>query len=345
MESPQPEFWKRKSSLVNHSAIVLPNVPFFLEEPDLLSSVRSYITEIQGIQDSSSEIPDVFRIVSRNTGKPTKFVKIMLKSKDASDRLIEQGEMRLRFKHHGLARTFTVQAAHRPRNRPTRCYRCQEFGHQAKVCQNQARCVRCSEDHDRHANCDEKPVLCSNCGSKDHQANSSDCPTYQRNLVDYNSSYKPKPSQYVRRSEFVALQQEVQQLKTALAALTTPRQSNPAIQKTWERFQIRAKTKRTTSDNRPEIKPKKTRQSPVQRQPSPPPMKPVQRQPSPPRVKPAKPAEPIQEPRAPAPEPAMEPAPTTTNQMSAEDLETIRKALIDCQQAAQEFHSAMPSSQ
>ena len=61
----------------------------------------------------------------------------------------------------------------------TQCYRCQEFGHAAKNCNWEPKCVRCSGKHDSRS-CPTKmiaeaPAKCSGCNGN-HVASSKECP-------------------------------------------------------------------------------------------------------------------------------------------------------------------------
>ena len=68
---------------------------------------------------------------------------------------------------------------------PTRCFKCQRFGHIAQSCRAKARCPRCSEEHD-YNNCplkasasapDAVRLKCPNCGD-DHSAAYKGCKSF-----------------------------------------------------------------------------------------------------------------------------------------------------------------------
>ncbi|XP_077294738.1 uncharacterized protein LOC143917183 [Arctopsyche grandis] len=65
----------------------------------------------------------------------------------------------------------------------TQCFRCQEYGHAAKNCNRQAKCVKCAGAH-LTAQCNQgivTPAVCSGC-SGSHPANFKDCPKRQSYL-------------------------------------------------------------------------------------------------------------------------------------------------------------------
>ncbi|XP_077297277.1 uncharacterized protein LOC143919257 [Arctopsyche grandis] len=65
----------------------------------------------------------------------------------------------------------------------TQCFRCQEYGHAAKNCNRQAKCVKCAGTH-LTAQCNQgivTPAVCSGC-SGSHPANFKDCPKRQSYL-------------------------------------------------------------------------------------------------------------------------------------------------------------------
>ena len=61
--------------------------------------------------------------------------------------------------------------------KPTRCYKCQRFGHIASKCNFKGRCPTCGEDHEfMQCNKKETPVCC-NCGG-DHSAGFTGCKVF-----------------------------------------------------------------------------------------------------------------------------------------------------------------------
>ncbi|XP_067668245.1 uncharacterized protein [Haliotis asinina] len=61
--------------------------------------------------------------------------------------------------------------------RPTRCFKCQKFGHGQNSCKGRITCVRCGEiDHD--GNTCTRPLKCSNCDGN-HMSSSTDCTEFK----------------------------------------------------------------------------------------------------------------------------------------------------------------------
>ena len=63
---------------------------------------------------------------------------------------------------------------------PTRCFKCQKFGHGRNSCKGTERCVKCSGEGHSSFECDGL-LKCSNCGS-DHMANSKNCSHYKKEV-------------------------------------------------------------------------------------------------------------------------------------------------------------------
>ena len=63
---------------------------------------------------------------------------------------------------------------------PTRCFKCQKFGHGKGSCRGTERCVKCSDHGHSSFEC-EGEIKCSNCGLK-HMANSRSCEIYKKEM-------------------------------------------------------------------------------------------------------------------------------------------------------------------
>jgi hypothetical protein len=70
---------------------------------------------------------------------------------------------------------------------PLQCYKCQRFGHNAKFCNSNQRCVNCGEEHPKEGRC-QRPTKCSNCKGE-HLASNKKCPA-RKEIMRRNASEK-----------------------------------------------------------------------------------------------------------------------------------------------------------
>ena len=63
---------------------------------------------------------------------------------------------------------------------PTRCFKCQNFGHGKSSCRGTEKCVRCSVEGHSNFECGGA-IKCANCGL-DHLANSRDGALYKKEM-------------------------------------------------------------------------------------------------------------------------------------------------------------------
>lgn len=87
------------------------------------------------------------------------------------------------------------------RKRPTQCHRCQSWGHSARNCGKDFRCVKCTEQHaPGKDNCNRKSrdgtAKCVNCNG-DHPANSRQCPAYLKYQEKISKKNSTEPKQFV----------------------------------------------------------------------------------------------------------------------------------------------------
>ena len=82
---------------------------------------------------------------------------------------------------------------------PTRCFKCQKFGHGKSSCRGKEKCVKCSGEGHSNFECDGE-VKCSNCGLN-HMANSRNCEFYKKEMkiqklkTEKNISYQEAKKQ------------------------------------------------------------------------------------------------------------------------------------------------------
>ena len=114
---------------------------------------------LKELQAPGFDIKDSYRI--KNKQNPTKSVVISFKGNTLPERVM-LGYW-----------AFTV---HTFIPRPTRCFKCQRFGHQAKFCKSKARCSKCGGEHP-YEDCQAESYKCCNCGGE-HSAAYNKCPQY-----------------------------------------------------------------------------------------------------------------------------------------------------------------------
>ena len=82
---------------------------------------------------------------------------------------------------------------------PTRCFKCQKFGHGKSSCRGKEKCVKCSGEGHSNFDCDGE-VKCANCGLN-HMANSRNCEIYKKEMeiqklkTEKNISYQEAKKQ------------------------------------------------------------------------------------------------------------------------------------------------------
>ena len=129
--------------------------------------------EITGkFQRKGIEIIDCKRIENSVTRRPTRTVRVLVKSEDfqkALDIEIWVGEVKC-----------TVEKPISPR--VVSCYECQQFGHISNNCVAAKCCVVCAGDHPTDFKC-KLPTKCRNCGGA-HPASDNTCPIYCKYNAD-----------------------------------------------------------------------------------------------------------------------------------------------------------------
>ncbi|XP_046338071.2 uncharacterized protein LOC124119567 [Haliotis rufescens] len=113
---------------------------------------------------------------------------------------------------------------------PLRCFKCQQFGHGAKYCRNNAACFRCGGAHDS-SEC-TNTINCVNC-SGGHMASSKFCPKFEyetkilkikcNNNISYHEAKKliPLPSQTPLAKSYSAAASSPSPTKTSVQCQTS----------------------------------------------------------------------------------------------------------------------------
>ena len=81
----------------------------------------------------------VSRIISRASGKPTKFIRVIT---DSTNHVLAA-------KKHGVKIGWLIYRCETSKESPhvKQCFKCQKYGHSAIECENEQRCLRCSGQH------------------------------------------------------------------------------------------------------------------------------------------------------------------------------------------------------
>ena len=126
-------------------------------------SSQEFETSLKGFGIDTVEVR---RLRNRRTGKPIRVFKVKCSQESASLLLARQLVVK------NVACVIERQSS----TRVVRCYRCQSFGHLAKVCNTHRRCELCAGLHEFDEQCCGE-VRCANCGGN-HPASSAKCPAY-----------------------------------------------------------------------------------------------------------------------------------------------------------------------
>lgn len=153
-------------------------------------SVKAELEKVirgKGVKKTSHcDIKAVQRLTSHNSGRPLPVIKVIGSSTVISS-LIQAKDIIV------VGKVCSVE-----RRKPViyRCYNCQSFGHIAKVCNRQKRCINCGRSHTNDGYC-TAPVACANCNGP-HRSSSRDCPEFKRNYENFTG--KCQKFEYNKRS-------------------------------------------------------------------------------------------------------------------------------------------------
>jgi hypothetical protein len=153
----------------------LDGVPVTVQQKEKANYYKGVIYGVDGsIKDDelSEYFEDKYNIVAHrvkrfDVGKKCKVNTgtVFLSSKDHK---LEDQKVKMGYK------IFTIHAFV---PRPTRCFKCQQFGHVATSCGNAQKCVRCGDEHKADECPDPNNLKCSNCGGE-HSSAYTRCPVF-----------------------------------------------------------------------------------------------------------------------------------------------------------------------
>lgn len=104
--------------------------------------------------------------------------------KEAAEKLIMERKLRIGW---NICRVEETDS-------PTRCYKCNFFGHLADKCNNKIRmdnrCLNCSEEGHKKKDCNNKPVCYMCTEDKSHRAQTMNCPAYRKAVEQWRRERK-----------------------------------------------------------------------------------------------------------------------------------------------------------
>lgn len=201
-----PEYRTQKKDRYSTHAIAT-QIPISLDLEDIKTSVENVI----GIQPIL-----VVRITSGLTGRLTNYVRIIMHDDEQAKRLIDNGLI--------ICGVLKVKCE-RPNNttEQKRCYRCQLFGHDSQICDNDIRCRYCSLNHpySQCSNKHKKPV-CLNCRGE-HMTSDKNCPAWRKYLVEMKTAEHEQKYQKEQRSAAI---KQTEDIKLSYAETTKQSERN-----------------------------------------------------------------------------------------------------------------------
>lgn len=144
----------------------------------------------------------VSRIISRATGKPTKLFRVVTSNEAQCQAAVRSGVQ------IGWQK-YRCEPSKKPPN-IQQCFKCQGFGHFAKECQQDQKCLRCSGNHLlKDCKVEKDKATCSNCGGS-HAAVYRGCPAYQEQVTStLKRSNQTKYSTVVKASNDANLTESI----------------------------------------------------------------------------------------------------------------------------------------
>ena len=123
-----------------------------------VDSIRPLITQRYL---STVQVARIFR-----DGQPINRIRVDFRSNDDVQKILQCS-------HISIDSIRYPAVAYKPLARIDRCFRCQQFGHKAANCSNEAKCYKCGDNHEYNRDC-ANVVKCANCNAQ-HMAGSPEC--------------------------------------------------------------------------------------------------------------------------------------------------------------------------
>lgn len=148
-----------------HDSVILKGVPTDLVEANILNEIKTQY-------DSAS---DVNRF--QKNGNNLRTIRVTFKSDVDMNRCLTEGVF--------LDNYFFLPEKYIPTRFPTRCYKCNKYGHTVTLCQEKQSCSKCGTIGHTFNECTSENVKCCNCGGA-HLAISRECPVFLKQFKKIN---------------------------------------------------------------------------------------------------------------------------------------------------------------
>lgn len=177
-------------------ALQVPYHTYALPEEKTIRAVVKGIPEGISCEEIQQELDELLPIISvtclkKRADRAALPVVLVQLSRNGGEKIYELSRL--------MGLVVTVEP-HRRKHQVGQCFRCQGFGHSARCCRADPRCVKCGKAHLSYT-C-RKPrkeaATCANCGG-DHPANYKGCPKFPKTghhqAVTAPRDSRPQPSQ------------------------------------------------------------------------------------------------------------------------------------------------------
>jgi len=150
-----------------NNSVILKNVPITITDGNLLLTLQTDFPSVSKVQ----------RFIKN--GKPMQVVKVDLSDFNEKENILSNG---FYYNYHFFAANDFIQI-----KLPTRCFKCQHYGHRMGVCKSKFfTCAKCGGKHETK-DCSESESYCVNCDSNEHCSDSRECPFFQENRNKVNN--------------------------------------------------------------------------------------------------------------------------------------------------------------
>ena len=136
----------------------------------MFKHVPTYINESEILNDIQQTFPSCTLVERfKKGGNPLQVVLVSFSSIDDVQNIISDGVF--------INNLFLQPEKFIPKIKPTRCFKCNKFGHVANLCKNNTHCCKCGSDQHSQKDCSSQSMKCVNCDGN-HAASDTKCPIY-----------------------------------------------------------------------------------------------------------------------------------------------------------------------